>query len=71
MNLHTGAIENHDPIRYQLAQRGALIRCLGELRFRVGIPYSMIREFRMSTEEIGITGELLQATLREIDDERA
>jgi hypothetical protein len=69
--LAHSVIENHDPIYYQLAQRGALIRCRGELRFRVGIPYSMICEFRMSTEEIGITEELLQATLREIDDGKA
>jgi hypothetical protein len=31
----------------------------------------MIREFRMSTEEIESSGELLQATLWEIDDEKA
>ena len=67
---HT-AIENHDPMHYQMAQRGALISRLGELRFRVGVPYSMIRKFRKSTEEeIGVTEEQLQATLREIDDEK-
>ena len=67
---HT-AIENDDAMHYQMAQRGALIRRLGELRFRVGVPYSMIRKFRKSTEEeIGVTEEQLQATLREIDDEK-
>ena len=58
-------------MHYQMAQRGALISCLGELRFRVGVPYSMIRKFRKRTEEeIGVTEEQLQATLREIDDEK-
>ena len=64
MNLHPAQLKIMIRSATSVAQRGALIRCLGELRFRVGIPYSMIREFRMSTEEIGIAGELLQATLR-------
>jgi hypothetical protein len=68
---HT-ALENHDPMHYHMAHRDALIRRLGELRFRIGIPYLMIREFRkIAEEEIGITEEELQAKLREVDDENA
>ena len=63
---HT-ALENHDPMHYHMAHRGALIRRLGELRFLIGIPFLMMREFRkMAEEEIGITEEQLQAKLRNL-----
>jgi hypothetical protein len=58
---HT-ALENHDPMRYRMADRKALIALLSELRFRIGVPFLIIREFRKVCEEkIGITEEQLQA----------
>lgn len=58
---HT-ALENHDPMRYRMADRKALITRLGELRFRIGVPFLVIREFRKVCEEkIGITEEQMQA----------
>jgi hypothetical protein len=60
---HT-ALENHDPMHHQEADRRALIRQFGDLRFKIGVPYLIIREFRKSFEErIGITEEQLQARL--------
>ena len=60
---HT-ALENHDPMRYRMIDRKALIIRLGELRFKIGIPFLVIREFRKVFEhEIGITEEELQAKL--------
>jgi len=45
-----------------MADRKALIARLGELRFRIGVPFLLIREFRKVCEEkIGITEEQLQA----------
>jgi len=58
---HT-ALENHDPMHYRITDRQALIKRLGELRFRIGVPFLVIREFRKVCEEqIGITEEQLQA----------
>ena len=60
---HT-ALENYDPLRYRMADRRSLIRQLGELRFKIGVPFLIIREFRkVCEEEIGITEEQLQAQL--------
>lgn len=60
---HT-ALENHDPMKYRMADREALIRRLAELRFRIGVPFLVIREFRKVCEEkIGITEEHLQERL--------
>jgi hypothetical protein len=66
---HT-ALENHDPMRYRMSDRKALISQLSELRFRIGVPYLVIREFRKICEEkIGITEEQLQARFHLDEDE--
>ena len=66
---HT-ALENYDPMRYRMSDRQALISQLSELRFRIGVPYLVIREFRKVCEEkIGITEEQLQAKFPLEEDE--
>ncbi len=66
---HT-ALENHDPMHYHMAHRDALLQRLDELRFRIGVPYLIIREFRkILEEEIGITEEQLQEKLRNMGPE--
>jgi len=60
---HT-ALERHDPMHYEMPDRTELIGRLKELRFRIGIPYIIMREVRKIIEErIGITEEQLQAML--------
>ncbi len=60
---HT-ALENHDPMRYRMVDRKALLTQLRELRFKIGVPFLIVREFRkVCEEEIGITEEQLQARL--------
>ena len=60
---HT-ALENHDPMRFRMRDRQELLTRLRELRFKIGVPFLVIREFRkVCEEEIGITEEQLQARL--------
>ena len=60
---HT-ALENHDPMHYRMADRQVLITRLVELRFRIGVPFLIIRELRKRCEEeIGMTEEQLSAQL--------
>ena len=67
--LAHAALENHDPMYYQISDRQTLIRTLQDLRFRIGVPYLIIRELRkVVEEEIGITEEQLQARLRRSSD---
>ncbi len=62
---HT-ALENHDPMSYDMPDRETLLQRLKDLRFRIGIPYLIIREARKLFEErIGITEEELQARLQQ------
>jgi hypothetical protein len=51
-------------MRYEMPQRAALLQRLRGLRFRIGVPYLIIRDSRKIFEErIGITEEELQARL--------
>jgi len=51
-------------MHYEMPDRTELIGRLKELRFRIGIPYIIMREVRKIIEErIGITEEQLQAML--------
>jgi hypothetical protein len=63
-HLAHAALENHDPMRFRMGDRQELLTRLRELRFKIGVPFLVILEFRkVCEEEIGITEEQLQARL--------